>query len=508
MAAYEASIFQTMEQAQEQIHNAFLEAVAQELHKPGGILSSIFHPLHLVEPGASFFVKLLDDENDRFSGWLASYSKKVFSHFNRILSEKRGLSKKKTLSDNITPSDDITPSDFEEFMHLSNRDNIIDYIVKDATRRFIATYAVEEALASTIQTKKAVATRCIESFCNLFQLDAETFKNYINLSRLFAKKLSSNLSSSSQEVQITDDLLENFEKCKKIIQPIMENDSDKIAEMQNYVEVIEAVNAMRTLQSIQKYESMVAELTKKFGLDLSQARRIIAICGYGLTKPYIPMITLEEYQQFSAKEENLFSQIRHEVYYRVADKEIAEFQCEPHIPLLMQIKMHMDCIITVIELASYDSNFFNGEKINYTFKVQSKTQTQEKYIPPLLYQYRAELQNFISAIDLEKDPAPDLKKLNDIIVHFKIRLSDDSIHSKWHYQFLTQLDNMVNSFLKEDKESERRLSSKGEPSASSQSPYSISSFHVERQRNDAASASSTGTIQHDAGNSVRYSHLS
>lgn len=399
----------------------------------------------------------------------------------------------------------ITSSDFEEFMYLSNRGNIIDYIVKDATRRFIATYAVQEDLASTIHTKKALATKCIESFCDLFQLDSETFKNYINLSRLFAKKLTSNASSSNQEsvVQVTPAQLENFENCKKIIQPIMENESDKIVEMQNYAEVIEAVNAMRTLQSIQKYESMIAELTKRFGLDPSQTKKIIAICGYGLTNPYIPMMTLEEYQQFSTKEENLFSQIKHEVYYRVADKKIADLQYEPHIPLLIQITLRIECIITVIELASYDSNFRNGKKINYTFKAQP----QEKYIPPLLYHYRAELKEFIRAIDLEKDPAAYLKDFNDIIVSFqiKLQLSDDPFHSKWHNQFLTQLYNIINPPSEKDKKSELELSPKSDQP--SPSLCSRNSFHFERQRNDASSASPTSAIQNDAGSSASYSHL-
>jgi hypothetical protein len=572
MAAFEARIFQTIEEANEQIRDAFLEAVAQELHTQGGLRASIFHPLHLVEPEKPFITRLIEDNQDkRFSAWLSFSSKKVFLGFNMVLSQKRHFPK------------GIESSDFEDFMRLRNKSDIIDYIIKNGTRNFIATYAVTEDLLSTTHSKKARAIECIESFCKLFGLDAKTFENYSELSRLSATKLTLVASPSShvedslitapkleESAALTADKLEKFEACKKVIQPIREKESDKasidlaidkfckdnnidyryllehatkpsqsildaegpsieeetsselgplqratklvrrsleldaeIQKIENYDIIIKAIYAMKTLQSIEKYESMITELSEKFSLDDVQTRRITTICGYGLTKPYIPMLTSEQYEEFRMRKENFFSQIRHEVYYRVAEKGITTFKFESSIPLLMQIKLRMECIVMVIELAFYNIGIFDDKKkIVYDFNKQSP----EKDIPPFLYDYYTKLKELIQAADSAENTDDYLTKLNDEIMLLQMQLAGHSIHNKWHSKFLKDLSEIANLALDKSKESESLP--KNDPPSPSESSYSSSSssFHSEnRRRSNDFNASSSSAAANDSRSGFRHS---
>ncbi len=335
------------------------------------------------------------------------------------------------------------PSDFQCF-NIS----MLKYFSEDSRRKDIAIYAAKNAFLTRKYSIIIDADQCIASFYTSF---------------------------NSAAVELDKEIAHIKEDYDKAVEP---------------------------LEYIDKYELMIQDIMKmgKLWMNYREAEKIIAIYGQGLIKPYVFPITFEEYQKLIARKENCFSQIKHEVYYQVAEKVIDTLEYEPSVPLLMRISLRMNYIVTIIELASYDTDLKDSSKILYTFNGQR----QEEYIPSALYHYRKKLEMLIKAADSMESPDTYLKKFNEEVMVFQNELSDligESIHYTWHSKFLTNLCVMANSLLEKGKEELPSNPVINDQSSSRQRSLSssYSSFQSEsRRRNRSSNAPSLSTVENDS----------
>lgn len=208
MAAYEASIFKTLEEADSEIYEIFLDIAVEKLHlKQGGIQAPIFHPLDFFKPNKPFWERVInsvteEDELTRLSGW-ALFTIPL-KELNVILTKK-----------NVFP-EGIESSDFEAFIRLCEKKAILHYLLGDVDRCLITTSAVQAQL------------QFVQFFCAQYELDMEVLKNYEELSHVFgaefddskASQYTSSYVVKSSSIQISNAMLEQKEGfliCRKVL---------------------------------------------------------------------------------------------------------------------------------------------------------------------------------------------------------------------------------------------------------------------------------------------------
>ncbi len=211
--------------------------------------------------------------------------------------------------------------------------------------------------------------------------------------------------------------------------------------------------AVETLEYMAKYKRMIVALMKQdpyrqriFSMNYREAENIIAIYGQYLIEHHMP-ITFEKYQELITKKENLFSQVKYELYYKVAEKVFDALPNGPSASSLMQISSRMTCIIAIIKLAPYDI-------VPEDSKKTADEETQEKHIPVVLQNYCEKLEELIIPVSSTNDSAAYLISFNAEAMLLQNILSDlvgESIHYTWHSKFLTNLCTMVTFLLGKEK---------------------------------------------------------
>ena len=523
MAAYEASIFKTLEEADSEIYEIFLNIAVEKLHaKQGGIRAPLFHPQDFFEREKPFWERLIhsvteDDERIRFSGW---------APFTVPLKELNADLAKK----NIFP-EGVDLSDFNAFITLRERKAILNYLLGDANRCRITTSAVQAQLKS------------VEKFCEKYELDIDILKNYEQLAHIFGAESSQKNKDSfavitSSSIEISEEMhhqKKGFVTCqqvlfldvlkleearealdKKIDEFCVENGLDKKAIMdlaekkkhdgsgrlgevitlagealaldakiEAYKTEIETVKrSLILLRHSEDYEKIVTHLKNNFGISSTFfAEKVIAICGHGLKHPYRLPLTEREYIAFLEKKLNTkLIEIKNALYYRTAERKIFAIQNQPAPNPLEQLRNHLSYIMQVIELGSYETSIFNSEKIDYSISVEKgikvvETLRKQKPIPDFLYHYYVQLQEIISKLDFEQEPLGVNSAPYLAIIRLKLMPQENDVHYQWHYKFLNQLQNMVQ---------EKRVASLLAAPAISSPPSSFSSsspvsFHANKR---------------------------
>ena len=490
MAAYEASIFKTLEEADSEIYEVFLDIAVKKLHlKQGGIRAPLFHPLDFFESEKPFWERVIrsvteDDEKARFAGWAVSTV--PLKELNAALSKRNSF------------PEGVDASDFESFISLRARKALLNYLLGDAGRCLVITSAVQAQLKS------------VEEFCKRYKLDIEVLKNYEELAHVFGAdskniKYVESFVVTSSSIQISEEMCQQkeaflacqqvllldvlqLEKERKALEEkiealCVENHLDKkaimaLAEKNEYAgsgglqnvihlagealaldakieayknEISTVKRSLKLLCHSKDYEKIITHLKENFTISSTFfAGKVIAICGHGLKHPYRLPLTEKEHRTILEKRLNTkLIEIKNEIYYRTAERGLFVIQNNLNSNPVERLRRLLDYITQVIELGSYETNIFNSEKIDYSIsvekveKVANDVETKveilrkQKSIPDFLYGYYSQLQKIKNSFNFEStfySTIIDLKLLPP---------QENEIHYKWHLKFLNQLKAMV-----------------------------------------------------------------
>ncbi len=477
MAATEIALSETLKSAKGEIDNTILEILAQQLCKDSGILSPVLHPAGFFEADKPLWERINSPSRDNiFSAWL--YQNITLDNLNAALFEKcRGRLPK-----------DITYSDYVDFMEQQNKDDIFRFLFEeDPFRRSTIESIFQKSLldSSTREERKKKANTRIESFDETFQVNTQTFEKN--------KEDIANLDLSITNFCNTHDLPINYLMCfprwledkegfNKITAEHMTALEKKLADLEQQLTAItpvlnptgklidetlwdvktvlewvkqrialseeiqlysEAINTINELGLISAYEQEITALASELKITDVKATKIIALIVQGKTKPYLPILTPQEYQECLINIEKS----KRDLYYRTARKEVDGLLVDPSIPILSQLSFRMRKIVSIIELASYDVGL-GGEIIRYKVDDLEK----EKKIPKTLFLYRKALLDLIAksedlAVDVEtyrQHFNKEMARLVDSLMKKKQMNQDrvaldNSIHYRMHLEFLTSL---------------------------------------------------------------------
>lgn len=498
MAAHETTIFKQAGESSPETRIVFLKTVVEEILEKNDLHCSIFHPRDFYEREKPFFAKTFsyfaeENQQERFLGWLSGGN--ILNRFNTNLcassalpkgitkpqfEEFMGLRNREKIIDYLLGKAELISYAVQEdlltdleskklvvdayitsFCAKSNLDSDIfkDYenlshssaaelksdsssssylgdvdisrpkfqqpnpLTEKKKEELVKCRAVLQKRGEELIEEKSRLHHVIREFCKENQIDRKILETYAQQLDTDKEKVSIQESSADAAEEIS--FPTSIHEATVYVKRLLELNS-----------AITPLKAMNTWQFIAKYESLVQELSKEFNIGYRTAREAIAICGHGLTNPYFNPISRKQFENLVHQEENAFENIKQEIYYRVAEKQINALQQGPSVLLLAKVILRLEIIKTIIELASYDSHLFNGEKIDYSFNFKPK----EKYIPPLLYHYYRAIDNFIKTANPGENSVI-LKNFEAQIIPFVAQFAKESgsVHFQWHRKFLTEL---------------------------------------------------------------------
>lgn len=555
MAADEASIFKIVEKIDEEIYTVFLNLAAEKLHTQRGILAPLFHPLDFFRPEKPFWERAVnslieEDEKTRFAGWQAKgvalkelnevlvryntfpvgiefddftdflYREDKTKIVDYLLCQHRPAvgyalqedllnsmgDKEKRLENLLKPFceefklDLETLRQYEELSHLAGAElPPLKVKADDKKEEFQISAPKQITINETSDEQKQKFLACKEILFAQFNDLNKQKDDLEDQIRSFCKKNSLDLEDTISHIkQIIG--LESQGKGHEVrgLAPI-------IAPVKALLMLEEQINkislikeTLKELKYIDSYQEIIDRFKQEFGVDPNFAKKIVAICGYGLNNSYIAPLNEQQYRLFlERKIDTQLIKMKNDIYYKTAEKGIIAINPDHTDSITQWLISALEYLVRVIELAPYEVTILNSERIDYTISVNIDPKTtqilkKQTRIPESLYSYYLKLKALIAQAYIGKK-----QNFFGEITQLLLTLTDDSLHHHYHKIFLALLQGTIKLMaFKQQQLKEQKSEDSIPPFQGYEGGFSPTFISEDERRraaraNPAASASST-----------------